>query len=372
MKRLRMAVIGAGRLGSFHAQKLAANDDVELVAVVDPAPESRNRVAAECNTRAEAECGRLLDRIDAAVVAAPTQLHHRLGMELIGRGIHVLMEKPLSAVLAEANELVDAARRQGVVLQVGHVERFNPALSAALPYVPNPKYIEAVRAGPFTFRGTDTGVVMDLMIHDLDLVLSMVRSPVRKVEAIGLSVLGGHEDVANARLHFESGCVATINASRVSRQPTRRMHVWSARAFAEIDFATRLTTLVEPSETLVQRRFHVENLSPEQVEHYKEHLFDDHLPRRELQSEPVDALNLEQEDFVAAIRTPRQPRVSGEHARDAVALAEQILAKIHAHAWDDTSDGPVGPLALPRPSVIPSPHWHLAPAASPLVRKEAG
>lgn len=371
MRKLRLAVVGAGRLGGFHAQKLARRDDVELVAVVDPDREARNRVAAECGTLALHDCRRLAHEIDAAVLAAPTRLHHRIGSELLSSGVHLLVEKPLAATLAEADELVEAARRAGVVLQVGHVERFNPAVAAALPYVGDPKYVEAVRAGGFTFRSTDIGVVLDLMIHDLDLVLAMVRSPVRKVEALGLSVLGGHEDVANARLEFECGCVATLSASRVSYEPARRMQVWSPRAFAHLDFAAQRATVVRPSETLLSRRFDVHALSAEQIEHYKQHLFEEHLPRTEICGEPVDALMLEIDDFLASIRTPRAPRVTGEQGREALAVAEQILSKIEAHRWGD-ADGPVGPLAIPRPSIIPAPHWHLAPTHPPLERKEAG
>jgi len=372
VRDLRVAVVGAGRLGGFHAQKLARMDGVDLVAVVDPVAEARNRVAAECGTVPRADCRGLSEQIDAAVIAAPTRLHHPLGLELLGAGVHLLVEKPLAPTAAEADELVDAARRAGVVLQVGHVERFNPAMTAALAHVRDPKYIEAVRASGFTFRSTDVGVVLDLMIHDLDLVLSLVRSPVREVDALGLSVLGGHEDVANARLKFESGCVATLSASRVSYEPVRRMQVWSPRAMANIDFATRTTTVVRPSETLLARRFAVDSLSADQIEHYKTHLFEEHLPRQQLQGEAVDALQLELDDFVQSIRTSRPPRVSGQQARDAVALAEQILTKIHTHAWDDTEDGPIGPHATPSPTVIPAPHWHLAPSHAPIERREAG
>ena len=372
MKKLRLAVIGAGRLGGFHAQKLARIDDVELVGVVDPVAGRRNRVATECGSQAAADHRELLDQVDAAVIAAPTRVHHLLGLDFLNRGIHLLMEKPLAATRAEADELVQAARGSGALLQVGHVERFNPAWVATLPHVANPKFIAAVRAGGFTFRSTDIGVVLDLMIHDLELVLSMVRSPVRRVDALGLSVLGGQEDVANARLQFQCGCVATFSASRVSRQPSRRMQIWAPRGFAEIDLAARTTTLIHPSETLLCRRFDVDSLSADEVEHYKEHVFEEHLPRTEIRSEGVDALALELADFLESIRTPRSPRVTGEQGRDAVAVAEQVLARIHTHAWDDRSDGPVGPLAAPRPSVIPAPHWHLAPASPAAHHKEAG
>ena len=377
MKPIRLAVIGAGRLGGFHAQKAAASNNIELVAVVDPLAENRNRVAAECQTMPLHDIRPLEDLIDAAIIASPTRFHHRLAMELVERGVHLLVEKPLCPTFAQADELVEAARRNGVVLQVGHVEQFSPALASALPYVSQPKYITATRAGGFTFRSTDIGVVLDLMIHDIDLVLSMVKSPVRRVEAMGLSVLGGQEDVANARIHFESGCVADLNASRVSPAPGRSMQIWSSRAFVNIDFGALKTTVVEPSATLLRRQFDVDALSREEVEYYIKNFQQEHLPMRELQSERVDALTLQQGDFVDSIRAPRQPRVSGADARNAIALAEQILAKIQNHAWDGSSGGPVGPMALPRPSVVPSPHWDKThagakPAESPFERKEAG
>jgi predicted dehydrogenase len=355
VKRLRVAVIGAGRLGGFHARKLARLEHAELVAVVDPLAEARNRLAAECGAEALADYRDLAGPIDAAVVAAPTRLHHAIALDLLKRGVHLLVEKPLCATSAEAEELAWAARRRGAVLAVGHVERFNPAWAAAVPYVlrPAPKYVEGVRAGPFTFRCTDVGVVLDLMIHDVELVLSLVGSPLRRVEALGLSVLGGHEDVANARLEFACGCVAVLSASRVSYEAVRRMHVWTPRAFAAIDLAARKTTLVRPSETILARQVDLGALTPDQWAR-KEELFEEHLPREEIQSQPVDAIALELADFLESIATGRSPRVPGEQGRDAVAVAEQILARIHAHAWDNRADGPTGPLAVPAPNVIPA------------------
>jgi len=369
VKPLKVAVIGAGRLGGFHARKLAQNNRAELVAVVDPLPANRNRVAEACHTQPKAAYHELLDRLDAVVIAAPTGLHHRLAMDFLDHGIHVLVEKPICSTVAEADQLVQTAGRNKLVLQVGHVERFNPAFTAAVPYAQNPKYVEAVRTSGFTFRSTDVGVVLDLMIHDLDLILSMVRSPVRTVEALGLSVLGGQEDLANARLVFENGCVATLSASRVSYEAVRRMHVWAPQAFASIDFATRKTRLVQPSEALLRRQFDVDSLSGEEVEHLKTHLAEVHLPQQEIEAAAVDALLLEVEDFVQSIRRPRAPRVTGEQARQAIAVAEQILDKIHAHAWDGEADGPVGPLAVPRPSVVLAPHWRHAPESAPIERK---
>lgn len=372
MTQIRTAVIGAGRLGGFHAQKLAAHERVDLVGVVDPVAENRQRVAAECHTEAVHDHRQLFGKIDAAVIAAPTKLHHPLAKELLERGIHVLVEKPVCSTVAEADDLLRTAERCRVVFQVGHVERFNPAFAAATANTPDPKYIEAVRAGGFTFRSTDVGVVLDLMIHDIDLVLSLVRSPVRRIDALGFSVLGGHEDVANARIHFESGCVAHLSASRVSYAPARRMHVWSEQCFAGIDFATRSATLVKPSETLRRREFDVDLFSPEQIEHGKKHFAEEHLPCERMEFEAIDALAAETDDFVDSIVTPRSPRVSGAAGREALAVAEHILARIETHAWDDNPDGPVGPLAIPRTRIIPAPHFTLAPSETPAVHREAG
>ncbi len=244
---LRVAVIGAGRLGGFHAQKLAGMANVELVGVVDPLPANRDRLAAQLRTGSYSSHLALLGRIDAAVIASPTVLHHRLAVDLLEARTHLLIEKPICATVAEADELVELARQRQVVLQVGHVERFNPAFAAAVPHVRNPRFIEAARASGFTFRSMDVGVVLDLMIHDIDLVLSLARSPLRSVDALGVAILGGHEDVAHARLEFQSGCVANLSASRVSYEPARKMQIWAPRAYANIDFGTRMTTLVRPA-----------------------------------------------------------------------------------------------------------------------------
>lgn len=372
MKPLRLAVIGAGRLGGFHAQKAAAREDLALIAVADPACEQRQRVAAQCGCRAVADYQELVGEIDAAIVAAPTGLHHAIGLELLASGIHVLMEKPLAPSAEEARELVKAADANRVVLQVGHVERFNPAFTASMAHLRDAKYIEAVRASGFTFRSMDVGAVMDLMIHDIDLVLSIVRSSVRRVDAIGFSVMGGHEDVANARVEFENGAVASLNASRVSRDPARRMSVWTRQACSSIDFASRETSVITPSQVLLDRQFDVDSLTTEEIDHYREHLHEELLACETLQSEPIDALAAELNDFVESLRMPRHPRVTGEHGAQAVEVAEQILAEIESHCWDGTSDGPVGSHAIRHPRIIPGPHWHMKPSETPVKRKEAG
>ena len=370
MKNIRVAVVGAGRLGGFHARKLVGFPHVDLVAIVDPVEANRERLAAQCNTTPLADHRTLLGNIDAAVIAAPTALHHRLAMDFLEARAHLLVEKPICTTVPEADELVETARKNQVVLQVGHVERFNPAMAAAVPHTRSPRYVEAIRAGGVTFRSMDVGVVLDLMIHDIDLVLSLVRSPITRVDAVGISVLGRHEDIANARLEFECGCVASLSASRVAIEPIRRMHVWAPRAHAYIDFATRTTTLVHPSETLLRGQFHADQLTPEQVEDEKERLIAEHLPREQKRFDAVDALSLELQDFVEAVLTPRQPRVTGEAGRDALAVAQQILASLRGHSWEAPAAEPVE--AIPYPRVVPAPHFSLSAIERPAAERKAG
>ena len=372
MKPLRIAVVGAGHLGRIHARILSGLEGFSLVGIADPVEANRRETAAAYQTEACADFRQLLGRIDAAVVATPTKYHHAVALELLRQGVHLLVEKPLASTRAEADELVDAARRHGALLQVGHVERFNPAFNAALPHLRDPKYIEAVRRGGFTFRSTDIGVVLDLMIHDIDLVLSLVQSPVRRVEALGVSLFGQHEDVANARLYFESGCIASLNASRASHTAARTMQIWSRQTFAGLDFATRTASLVRPSETLLRREIDVDRLPVEEKLRIKDGFMAEHLPVEQIQAEPCDAITAELQDFAGSIRAGRAPRVTGEHGRDAIAVAERILLQIATHAWDGAAEGPVGPQVLPMTPTIPAPHWKLGaklPVASNEPRK---
>ncbi len=207
------------------------------------------------------------------------------------------------------------------------------------------------------------------MIHDIDLVLWLVRSPLAHVDALGVAVMGEHEDAANARLVFENGCVATLNASRISYQAARQMQVWTPRGFASLDFATRKVCLVHPTEDILQRRWHVDSLATDERLKLRDELFRTHFVKEELQPEPIDAITAEQTDFVDSIRAGRAPRVSGEQARDALAVAEEILARVAAHRWDGDTAGRVGPHALPAPSIVPAPHFASQPAKR---QREAG
>jgi predicted dehydrogenase len=341
MKRLRMGVVGVGHLGKEHARILSTLPDVELVGVADPQTAHAEAVAVRCNTRAFPGHALLAPQVDAVVIAAPTFAHHAIAADFLSHGAPVLVEKPLTADPAQAEELVALAERTGAVLQVGHVERFNPAFEAMQRLPLQPKYISCERCGGFTGRSTDLGAVHDLMIHDLDLVLTMVRSPVRSVEALGAAVLGGCEDLAQARLTFADGCVADLRASRVHPTVVRRMQVWAPEGFAGADLAKRKLVLTQPAEHLRQGRIDSRRLDPASTASLKTELFGRHLQVRELECDaPADQLTRELLEFVHCVRTGSRPRVDGPAGRDAVVLAGRVLDAMAAHRWDGATAGP--------------------------------
>ncbi len=349
MSRLRVAVVGVGHLGQHHARVLAAHPDVELVAVADTRLDQAEAIAMKLGTQAVTDFRSLVDRVDAVSIAVPT-LHHRAVAEVfLERGIATMIEKPLATSLAEAEVLVALARARGALLQVGHIERFNPALSALEGLPLRPRYISCERLSSYTFRSTDIGVVLDLMIHDLDIILSLVPAAVRSVAAVGVSVFGGHEDIANARVEFDDGCVANLSASRVSYVAARKLRLWGAEGYATLDFATRQGTLVHPSEQLRQGQLDLAGLDLSQPKAVKEHLFGKILRVDQVRTEGREQLALELEDFVRAAREGSRPRVSGEDALRAMRLADQILQGINTHEWEGVPTGPTGPHDLPAP-----------------------
>lgn len=354
MTRVRLAVVGAGHLGKFHARLAAGLDQFELVAVADPSEQHRTAVAGETGSRAVADYKSLLNEIDAAVVATPTVTHHKIVKELLDAGVHVLAEKPLTPTRAEADQLVAAAERQNVVLQVGHVERFNPAVAVAESRLRDPRYIRASRTSGYSFRSTDIGVVLDLMIHDIDLVLSLVKSPVSDVDALGVSVLGDHEDIVNANLRFENGCTAHLTASRVSFAPERTLQAFTSHGFVGIDFNTRQVTSVVPREDVLRRSFHVGSLTAADKEHLKTELFNEVLVKTTEEAPAINAIEAELKDFAQAITTGSTPRVSGADGRDAVAVAERVLQSVEEHRWDGDPTGRHGAFATPAMPVLPT------------------
>jgi predicted dehydrogenase len=360
MKPLRVGVVGVGHLGQHHARILATMPGVRLVGVADASPERAATVAARCQTAALADHRRLLTALDAVVVAVPTALHRAVAGAFLERGIATLVEKPMGATLADAEQLVVLADATGAVLQVGHIERFNPALQALERLSVRPKYINAERLSTFTFRSTDIGVVLDLMIHDLDLILSMIAAPVRSVAAVGVSVFGEHEDVANARIEFDDGSVANVTASRASDQAVRKMRIWGAEGYASLDFATRQAKLVRPSDSLRRGRLELDGLDLSQPAAIKEHVFGKMLRVDRVACEGPEALALELEDFVAAARGDSRPRVGGEEGLRAMRLADQVLRSLESHRWDGATIPAPATLSPESSSVLQGPHsWRL-------------
>ncbi len=328
MNRLQVAVIGGGHLGTIHARLWQQLPNAELVAIAEPNPTRAAQLADEFSCPIVTDFMRLLsnDVLDAVVLAAPTSLHHDIGMLLLKRGIHTLIEKPLAPSTSECEHLVAAAEQSNCVLQVGHVERFNPAWTALTAQVGEPRLIEAVREGPLSFRSMDIGVVLDLMIHDIDLILSLVDSPVIAVQASGFAWTGPNEDIAQARITFANGCLAQISSSRVSCEPTRKMRIYGGDFYASVDFDSRAGYIVHGP---THRDWQTRSISPEERQRLMERLFQDVLPRQELEvADDVNPILEELRDFVTSIRTGATPRVSGRAGMAAVDVANQVIRRI--------------------------------------------
>lgn len=302
---LRAAVIGCGHFGRFHAQKYAALPEAELVAAVDHGQDSAEAFAAEFNCLALTDPRQLIGRIDVASVVVPTAAHHAIARPLIEAGVHILIEKPITTTVDEARELVALAGARGVVLQVGHLERFNPALLSLGDVLGNPLFIEADRLSPFRPRGTDVAVTLDLMIHDLDLIQMLVSSPLAHLDAVGVAVLSGNDDIANARLVFENGATANVTASRASLKSERKMRIFQRESYVSIDFMQR--------QAMIARRGSGE-MFPGVPDVAIEHR----------QFEANDALMLEIQAFLASVRGERPIPVTGEDGLKALALALRI------------------------------------------------
>lgn len=305
---IKTAVIGVGHLGRHHARLYKAMPNAELIAVVDSDSQRGQAIADEYQTAFTDDFHTILSAVDAVSVAVPTTLHHSITKVILEHGIHVLLEKPIASSLPEADELIALARRHNLVLQIGHLERFNPAVIAVQGQIRKPLFIESHRIGPFSNRGTDVDVIVDLMIHDLDLLLHFVQSPIADLHAVGVPVLSDQVDIANCRIQFETGCVANITASRASMEPLRKMRIFQADSYISMDFAKRT------SEMYVRDR-----ATP----------FDFTNPMTSIravrlavnQAEPLKA---EIEAFLACVESRSQPLIDGVAARAALKLALDI------------------------------------------------
>ncbi len=309
MHKLRTAVIGAGYLGRFHAQKYAALDNCELQAVCDANAAVAAAVAAECHCRAVGDYHELLGKVDAVSVVTPTAAHFAIAAAFLQAGAHVLVEKPITTTVADARALIDLAARQQRVLQVGHLERFNPAILAAEPFLKSPKFIECHRLAPFKQRGTDVNVVLDLMIHDIDIIQSIVGSDIESLDAVGSAVFSNQIDIANARIRFTNGCVANATASRVSMKTERKLRIFLDDAYLSLDLQQKILTTIRKRPGV---------------------LTDAELPVsiNEESFEQGDALQAEIKAFLAACRGERTVAVSGEDGLRALQTAISITEKL--------------------------------------------
>ncbi len=312
---LRVAVVGVGHLGKHHARILSSLAGVELVALVDTNQARAVEVAAANGTRAVFDHRELLGHVDAVTIAVPTELHRDIALPFLEAGVPVLVEKPMARTLEEADQLIEAAADAGVVLAVGHTERFNPALAAARELITDPRFIEVHRLGAFPERSLDIDVVFDLMIHDLDVVLSLVDSDVESLEAVGVPVITNRVDIANARLRFANGCIVNLTASRISRDRVRKIRFFQPSAYVSIDYATQKVEVYR----LVKGR----GPAP----------FDGTQGKPAIEGGEIDVpheepLTRELADFVDAIVSRRPPRVTGEAGRRALALAQAITDKM--------------------------------------------
>ncbi len=337
---IKIAVIGVGRMGKLHCRVLSELPQAQLVCVVDRDLQAAQAVAAQYHCQALESPAQAAAIADAAIVAVPTVGHIQAALPFVQAGKPVLIEKPIAKSSAEAQQLLDLAAKTGSTVQVGHTERFNPAVEALGRYAITPKFIEATRISPFTFRSADVGVVLDMMIHDIDLVLTMAHGDPVSIEAVGVNVIGVHEDIANARLVFANGCVANLTASRLAIKSERKMRIFSEQAYVSVDYAKKVGAVVRKSDNrdLIQlaREKNVKDLAELAL-----HMDYSKLVRVEdLQvDETAEPLKKQAESFCRCVAEGAEPVVSGVAGLAAVRCAERIVQAIQAHRWDgDRSD----------------------------------
>jgi predicted dehydrogenase len=309
VEKIRVGVVGVGYLGQFHAEKYAKMETAELVGVVDIDSSRAREIAKRYHTEPLFHHAELFNRVQAVSVAVPTPLHHAIGRDFLLQGIDVLIEKPLAHTLEETDELIRLADSRSLILQTGHLERFNGALIASEERVQHPAFIEAHRLGPFSGRGIEVDVVIDLMIHDIDILHYLLKATVKEIRAVGLSVLTPFADFANARIEYDNGCVASLTASRVSKEKVRRTRIFQSNGTLTIDYLTQKAFFVRRATTPGKR---------EPLETVTE----------EIPVAKVDALEAEIHSFLQSVRDRKKVRVSGWDGRQALQVAFQVLEKI--------------------------------------------
>ncbi|MBI5124123.1 MAG: Gfo/Idh/MocA family oxidoreductase [Candidatus Omnitrophica bacterium] len=302
MDKVKIAVVGVGHLGAIHAKVYSKLDNINLVGVCDCNVERVIEVGKKYHTASYSDYEDLFDKIDAASIVVPTSLHYNIAKDFLNHNIHVLIEKPVTKTLSEAQELIDIAKEKNLIVQVGHIERFNSAVLAVEPYLKKPKFIECQRLGPFYKRVEDVGVVLDLMIHDIDIVLSLIKQEVVNIEAVGLSTISDHEDVANVRLTFEDGTIADITASRVTKDVVRKMRIFQEDSYVSLDFVAQEAAIFrKKDEKILKEKIKIKKKNP---------------------------LKKELKSFIECVKTGKRPIVSGVEGKRALQVALEILEKI--------------------------------------------
>ncbi len=302
MDKVRIGVIGVGHLGSIHAKVYSHLDNVKLVGICDCNLERALEIGKKLRAASYSDYEDLFDKVDAVSIVVPTSLHYNIAKDFLNHDIHVLIEKPITKTLSEADELTEIAKDKKLVLQVGHIERFNSAVLAIEPYLEKPKFIECQRLGPFHKRVKDVGVVLDLMIHDIDIVLGLMKQDVVNIEAVGLSTISNYEDVANVRLTFEDGTIADITASRVTKDVVRKMRIFQEDSYVSLDYVTQDAAIFRKTE--------------------------DKILKEKIKIKKKNPLKKELKSFVECVRTEKRPLVSGVEGRRALAVALGIIEKI--------------------------------------------
>ena len=332
--RIRTAVVGAGKMGAIHAKVYSTLPQSELVAVVDSDPAKAAQLAEKYHCRACTDPAEILDQVDAVTIATPTTTHLELAKPFLRHRIPVLIEKPLASSVREGRKIVSLARRYDTVVAVGHSERCNPVVQAMKRFSIEPKFIEAHRVSPYPFRSTDVGVVLDIMIHDIDIVLSLANSKIRRVDAVGVNVIGNSEDICNARIAFANGCIANLTASRLALKTERRVHVFTRQAYLSVDYLkkTGIVIKTDPNKDVVEwirQQQGRPDFNPASVNWL------DLLHIEPLEIDDKEPIRLEQEAFLRAIQDRSfRPEVSAEEGLAALRCAQQILRAIKKHKWD--------------------------------------
>ena len=319
-------------MGRLHARVYSEMPTVELVGVYDDNRDASASAAADYGCPAARSLDELLGRAQAVTIAVPTRFHADVALACLGRGVACLVEKPLAKDVADGRRIADAAARAGVTVQVGHIERFNPAVRAMGRLGIKPRFIEVTRISPMTFRSIDVGVVLDMMIHDIDIVLKLARSPVAKIDAVGVSVIGEHEDICNARLTFANGCVANVTASRLALKTERKLRVFSSDAYVSVDYQRRYGVVVRRTGNLDAIRETVERIRSGEVTDTSGLSYADIVQVEELQISDTEPLRAQLDAFVSSVRDGTPPEVTAEDGLAAVETAVRIVEAVGKQA----------------------------------------